>query len=657
MMEGSASPSRPRRASSGGSEAVGSKRAIITELLQQGRRCEIAQLGATKLDVDSLKKQTNEHMQGVMGLYLEQMKKDLTSCWPHLEPEHALIYWLCERRGLRAPSMSLKRVSKPPSTFDAAPRHVAATPKLVDSRVASPDDLACSADVSTAAFAVDSPGVASSPDVPRTSSTSPCWDEWPLSEQLGARKPPREQVQLRALPQLKSWVTQDAMHWQGMQSAIRSQGSSIVRQVANMRSEFHLKKMNRVPMLSDKILTADEQFLLVGRLQPGQYTKQDKVIEEGAVGDRLFIIERGECEVIKEVHGVTKPVMRMGKGDYFGEMGVLYDMPRSATVVAMTNLTVLSLDRDAIYKTLCAEKIDAMKILARRQVFASIPLFSPLDADIKSRIAVALRTDVWRAGAVIFRENDMVAGEQKRLYILVKGQCIKTEMVTVPIHHQKEQTTVLQRRRSVFMTEDTLQAPGSHFGVLECLHGCRHQYTLKTVTDAQTLSISHDELSDLLGDKSKETFEMMNESVRRSLVIEILARADPDWRYVDEKRLDRMLRSSETKRYGKWDAIFNQGETMKTICMLEQGSCVEYDFNIDLLKSPDQHTFESVDNVEHSMPGDHLGTVCFLDGSRCAVARNAMVSISECRVLHIDIEIIERETQGMKQDFATQFLV
>ena len=139
-----------------------------------------------------------------------------------------------------------------------------------------------------------------------------------------------------------------------------------------------------------------------------------RIIEEGDVGDQLFIIERGECEVIKEVHGVRKPVTRMGKGDYFGQLGVLYDMPRSATVVAITRMKVLTLDRDAISKTLPRSKIEEMKVLARTQVFGGIPLFSPLSVEIKSHIALALRIDVWRADTIIFRENDLIYGLQRQ---------------------------------------------------------------------------------------------------------------------------------------------------------------------------------------------------------------------------------------------------
>merc|ERR1712151_627754 len=111
-------------------------------------------------------------------------------------------------------------------------------------------------------------------------------------------------------------------------------------------------------------------------------------------------------------------------------------------------------------------------------------------------------------------------------------------------------------------------------------------------------------------------------------VTEMLAMLDAEWRYVSQTRLERILNSSQTKCYTKWEAIFNQGQTINTICMLEEGTIIEYDFDMNLLKDPDQHTFESVENREHNFPGDHLGTIGALrdaaDGK--AVARTAMVA-------------------------------
>ena len=66
------------------------------------------------------------------------------------------------------------------------------------------------------------------------------------------------------------------------------------------------------------------------------------VIEQGAPGDRFYLIESGTAEVT--VNGNL--VHRYGPGDSFGEIALLRDVPRQATVLAVDDLTLYALERD-----------------------------------------------------------------------------------------------------------------------------------------------------------------------------------------------------------------------------------------------------------------------------------------------------------------------
>jgi NADH:ubiquinone reductase (H+-translocating) len=67
----------------------------------------------------------------------------------------------------------------------------------------------------------------------------------------------------------------------------------------------------------------------------------DIVFHEGDLGDKVYVIEKGECDVIKEEGGVDKTVATLKAGNYFGEMALLSDVTRNATVRARTALEVL----------------------------------------------------------------------------------------------------------------------------------------------------------------------------------------------------------------------------------------------------------------------------------------------------------------------------
>ncbi len=70
------------------------------------------------------------------------------------------------------------------------------------------------------------------------------------------------------------------------------------------------------------------------------------VFRQGDFPDRLYVIGKGEVEVIREdpLHGEV-PLARLGPGEVFGEMGILGNTPRSATIRAAADLELLSIHR------------------------------------------------------------------------------------------------------------------------------------------------------------------------------------------------------------------------------------------------------------------------------------------------------------------------
>ena len=80
-------------------------------------------------------------------------------------------------------------------------------------------------------------------------------------------------------------------------------------------------------------------------------TGQDVVVE-GAEADALYIIERGEMAVHARSGGEDREVARLGAGDYFGEIGLVNRVPRTATVTATLPSRVLRVDGAAFLEVL-----------------------------------------------------------------------------------------------------------------------------------------------------------------------------------------------------------------------------------------------------------------------------------------------------------------
>jgi ATP-binding cassette subfamily B protein len=101
----------------------------------------------------------------------------------------------------------------------------------------------------------------------------------------------------------------------------------------------------------------DETLLsaLAERFVMERYAEGRVVFEEGDPGDKLYFIDRGEVEVV--VSGPTGEELRVAllrDGDYFGEIALLEDVPRTATVRTRAPSILLALDREQFLELLQA---------------------------------------------------------------------------------------------------------------------------------------------------------------------------------------------------------------------------------------------------------------------------------------------------------------
>lgn len=92
--------------------------------------------------------------------------------------------------------------------------------------------------------------------------------------------------------------------------------------------------------------TEAERLALAARLRERTLRREQVLFREGDPGDEMFIVRRGTIIVSKSVTGKVDHVLaRVSAGDFFGEMSLLTDAPRSATIQAETDGELLVLDR------------------------------------------------------------------------------------------------------------------------------------------------------------------------------------------------------------------------------------------------------------------------------------------------------------------------
>jgi small-conductance mechanosensitive channel/CRP-like cAMP-binding protein len=118
-------------------------------------------------------------------------------------------------------------------------------------------------------------------------------------------------------------------------------------------------------------LPDDSRALLVERATLRRYGPGEIIVRKGDASQEMFIVERGAVavEVPRDSGGVAE-VAQLGKGDCFGEMGLLTGEVRSASVRAKTLCDLVVIDHDAFHLVLAAhpEVVDRMGgLLASRQ--------------------------------------------------------------------------------------------------------------------------------------------------------------------------------------------------------------------------------------------------------------------------------------------------
>jgi MFS family permease len=101
----------------------------------------------------------------------------------------------------------------------------------------------------------------------------------------------------------------------------------------------YLELLHALPMF--EALGPAELERIAGQVTVVRAPAGTGVVVEGEEGDRFFVIADGSVEVTRQ----DRRLAALGRGDYFGEIALLRDMPRTATVTATSDLELLAMDR------------------------------------------------------------------------------------------------------------------------------------------------------------------------------------------------------------------------------------------------------------------------------------------------------------------------
>ena len=138
----------------------------------------------------------------------------------------------------------------------------------------------------------------------------------------------------------------------------RVEGSREVQQV-RVTSE------DKVDLFKERGLSATEMKLLATFSSEERFRAGSILFREGEVGDKLYIVLEGRVRISKFIPGVGEEALAvLDRGDFFGEMALIDDKPRSADAKAHeTDATVLSIDRSTLNEILSMDPHASLQFL------------------------------------------------------------------------------------------------------------------------------------------------------------------------------------------------------------------------------------------------------------------------------------------------------
>jgi CRP/FNR family transcriptional regulator, cyclic AMP receptor protein len=126
----------------------------------------------------------------------------------------------------------------------------------------------------------------------------------------------------------------------------------------------------------------------------GRSVKAGEVLfKEGDAGKEMFVIQSGKVKLTRVIRGQDKLLAELGAGEFFGEMSIINDKPRTATAVVLEDAQLLALDPktfEAMIKANTEIAVRMIKKLAKRLDDANAQIENLSLGDANSRIVHAL---------------------------------------------------------------------------------------------------------------------------------------------------------------------------------------------------------------------------------------------------------------------------
>ena len=228
-----------------------------------------------------------------------------------------------------------------------------------------------------------------------------------------------------------------------------------------------------------KDLDAETRHVLILSMTERSVLADERVITQGEDGDFFYIVDSGTLDCFVAPPGMSPPgnkVMQYGPGTTFGELALMYNTPRAATIMGSTDCELFAIERDVFRKLILT---GYMQKRARfENILENITLLKSMEKYERAVLADALDEQFFSAGAMIIQEGEV----GMNFYILLEGECVAT-----------------QEDASKNAVEVKSYTSGDYFGELALLHNDVRAASVKATSDCTCILLDKIAFERLLG--------------------------------------------------------------------------------------------------------------------------------------------------------------
>lgn len=237
--------------------------------------------------------------------------------------------------------------------------------------------------------------------------------------------------------------------------------------------------LHRVPMLHSLDMASLEDVAATGRRVKA--VRGTALVRQGEPGDDFHVIQSGEAEVILDGFGIGQ----LGPGSGFGERALLRSTPRTATVRALSDMTLYAIDRTSFLSAVTGQPLETSgepDLAVQRtgpdpstwplpRVLRGVTFLREFEFAQLERLADAAAIEDWEPGEVIVREGETA----QEFFVLLSGRA----------------------RAAINGRQVSELLPGDAFGEIALIHGVPRTATVTAAETTRTCRLPAEAVSAL----------------------------------------------------------------------------------------------------------------------------------------------------------------